>query len=173
MDNLRDLQREVGDWHREVYANATLAMIGLKLGEEAGEVCGAVDRMIYQGGWRDQLADEMGDVVIMLAALCARLGIDFDHAVSYRWEEVRHRHEAGQSGTHEFQPGDPDVCMDCGEDRQHPNHRAVPDPPDHIHADWNPPRGLLRSHVANAHRGDPDSPTVVNDHRRAHGKLPE
>lgn len=175
MDNLRDLQREVGEWHSRVYANASLAAIGLKLGEEAGEVCGAVDRIIYEGGWEGDLANEAGDVVIVLAALFARLGLDLELAVASRWEQVRHRHDESQSGTHEFQPGDPNACVECGEDRFHPNHLPVAvDPPDHMHADYCPQKALVRSHVANAHRGiDPDSRTVVDDHRRAHGKPPE
>lgn len=138
------LQQEVGDWHRRVYPDAATSAIAMKLAEETGEVCRAVDRMIYQGGWADQLAEEAGDVVIALTALCERLGVDLDAAVTSRWSEVRQRPSTRQIGTDT-------------------------DPPDHMHADYNPPISVLRTHVTNAHRDlDVGSPWLVDNHWHAH-----
>ena len=94
---MKDLQERIKVWHRNKFHDATLERIGLKLGEESGEVQQAIDRIIYAKSpveserWLTNLTDEIGDVVIVLLALCAKGGIDFEETVRHRAEEVMNR----------------------------------------------------------------------------------
>lgn len=91
------LQAELKTWHNRKYAGAPLERVGLKLGEEAGEVCRAIDRIIYSKTttddehWRAELTQEIGDVAIVLLVLCNRGGLDFETVVVDRAEEVMGR----------------------------------------------------------------------------------
>lgn len=94
---MKDLQKALKEWHDGKYASARLADIGLKLAEETGEVCRAIDRIIYaktsgeDDQWRENLTGEIGDVAIVLLALCNRGGLDFEAVVRDRADEVMDR----------------------------------------------------------------------------------
>lgn len=88
--NIRDLQADIKKWHRAKYPRATLVDVGLKLAEETGEVCQAIDRIKYaktateDETWRENLTDEIGDVAIVLLVLCNKGGLDFETVVRDR-----------------------------------------------------------------------------------------
>ena len=94
---MKDLQDQISAWHHAKYTHAPIERIGLKLGEEAGEVCRAIDRIIHaktfadEDQWRNQLTEEIGDSVIVLMVLCARNNIDFEATVRSRAAEVMAR----------------------------------------------------------------------------------
>lgn len=63
----------------------------MKLGEEAGEVLGAVTKLAEERATMNDLADEMGDVLIALSVLAGRYGWTLDELRARRWEEVVER----------------------------------------------------------------------------------
>lgn len=92
--DLHDLTRYVAEWHHANYPTADVRDVALKLAEEAGEVCRAVVELDHPSLHRRhhaQLADELGDVIIVCAALAERANIDLDGAVHRRWAVIRER----------------------------------------------------------------------------------
>lgn len=91
---MNDLQAEVASWHRREHPDARLERIGLKLAEESGEVAQALDRLLSavgtDGSW-ERVAEEIGDVVIVLMVLCERLHLDLEGVVRMRWETIGQR----------------------------------------------------------------------------------
>lgn len=94
---MHDLQEELRRWHLQKYDYAPIERIGLKLGEEAGEVQRCIDRIIHASPgivrerWNREMADEIGDTAIVLLILCARNGLDFEAIVRRRAAEVMAR----------------------------------------------------------------------------------
>ena len=89
-----------------------------KVGEEAGEILGAVIKMGEGRLGLDDLLKEIGDVQITLHALAAELDVDLDEIASLRWEEVRHRVE------HHARNGSP---CECGhQDHAHRTSSSFP-----------------------------------------------
>lgn len=91
---LFEVQAALQKWHRMKYPDATLVDIGLKLAEEAGEACRAIDRIKYaktnseDEKWRINLTEEIGDVAIVLMVLCAKGGLDFEMVARDRAERL-------------------------------------------------------------------------------------
>lgn len=84
---MRELQNKIGKWHRRKFGHdCPLGNIGNKLGEEAGEVCRALDRLIYAKTWAaendadENLEQELGDTLIVLMAIADRRSIDLERA---------------------------------------------------------------------------------------------
>lgn len=65
--------------------------IGLKLSEETGEVCGAIVRVNQDRGTVDQIADELGDALIVASQLAFLLGGTIEQIRADRWEQVKSR----------------------------------------------------------------------------------
>jgi NTP pyrophosphatase (non-canonical NTP hydrolase) len=93
---LIDQQAAVAAWHRGVFGEEVpLAWLGLKLAEEAGEVCRAV--LLVEGerrraGRQDhEIAIEAADTLIVLLALADRAGFDLDQALRERFGEIVQR----------------------------------------------------------------------------------
>jgi NTP pyrophosphatase (non-canonical NTP hydrolase) len=88
-------QATIGAWHRAKFAPCPLDWLGLKLAEEAGEVCrvllGLAGEPIRDGRVHTDLPDELADVAIVLYALADRAGFDLDQAVSDRFAVVSQR----------------------------------------------------------------------------------
>lgn len=68
---------------------------GVELGEEAGEVLGAVKKLERERrGWRgsrvtvEDLADEIGDVIIVLDRIAGAYGIDLRQAVADKFNKT-------------------------------------------------------------------------------------
>lgn len=92
--NLNSFQAAVGHWHSQTFPEAKASHIALKLAEETGEVCRAVVEASFpslSGHHRDLLADELSDVLIVLAALASKCGISLAKAVEVRWKMVEAR----------------------------------------------------------------------------------
>lgn len=70
--------------------------VALKLAEETGEVAGAVTRLNEDRGTEDQIADELGDVLIVASQLAAILGSTLEQIRSDRWEAVIARSQNGR-----------------------------------------------------------------------------
>jgi NTP pyrophosphatase (non-canonical NTP hydrolase) len=92
--DLRDFQAAVGVWQSDVFGDHRdpTTKAG-KVCEEAGEVMGAVIRLLeaVPRATLQDVAGEAGDVVISLAGLSELLGFDLDVAIAERWADVRGR----------------------------------------------------------------------------------
>ncbi len=71
--------------------------IALKLCEESGEVAGAVIRLDEKRGTEDQIAEEVGDVLIVASQLAFILGTTLEQLRSDRWETIKNRTSKGDS----------------------------------------------------------------------------
>lgn len=92
--NLNTFQAAVGHWHGQRFPEAKASHIALKLAEETGEVCRALVESSFPSRsdhHRESLADELGDVLIVLAALASKCGISLAKAVEARWKIVEAR----------------------------------------------------------------------------------
>lgn len=69
----------------------TLEDVGLKLSEESGEVSGAIIKIAEGRATVQDLRDEIGDVMIVLSQMAARLGSTLEDLRNERFEKIRHR----------------------------------------------------------------------------------
>lgn len=82
----------IAAWHDERWPEkADVRIVGAKLAEEAGEVCGALIKRAEGRRTDDDVLDELGDVAIVLTVLAARLGHSIEAVRRRRFEEVRAR----------------------------------------------------------------------------------
>lgn len=84
--DLRTLQAEVVEWQKQ-FPRSNLDKKGNKLGEECGEVCRAINRLDEGRGTVEDLEGEIGDVLIVLAAICGLAKIDMHEAAMKRWND--------------------------------------------------------------------------------------
>lgn len=73
----------VGRHHLREFGNVPIERLGMKAGEEMGELLGALIRRVERrdgGDWINEIVNELGDVTIVLRALCWNLDVDFDVA---------------------------------------------------------------------------------------------
>jgi NTP pyrophosphatase (non-canonical NTP hydrolase) len=96
VNRLDQAQADVAAWHRRVFGEqCSLWRIGLKLAEEAGEVCretGIADGEPLRDGRRPNgIATEAADVLIVLLALADRAGFDLADALEARFAVVSKR----------------------------------------------------------------------------------
>lgn len=96
--SLDELQRQVGDWHVAHFPHAVPTRLVLKLSEEVGELSSAHNKRLSLSEhlpWHDGLSvkeqDAVGDVVIVLLALCDRAGLSLSEIVTATWREVSAR----------------------------------------------------------------------------------
>lgn len=93
---VRTLQQQIGEWSRRNWPGLTLPNTGLKIAEEAGEVCRAlgciaVSKEGEDHEWHANLADELADVVITVLRTADYAGIDVTRALLNRWADVSQR----------------------------------------------------------------------------------
>lgn len=98
-DSLDGVQAEVGEWQRRTWPdNQDPVTKALKFAEEAGEVAGAVIKMLEGRKTQGDLANEIGDSIIALAGLAEVADINLATAVVARWSSVRERRYASNGG---------------------------------------------------------------------------
>lgn len=96
--------------HLEQFGNVPIERLGMKLGEESGEVQGAMIRDCERRNgrpWIDEIKNEIRDVLTVLHVICGRNGWDFDDFVdssverfmARRWNTVRKDHEIAKGKT--------------------------------------------------------------------------
>ena len=81
---LRDLQIALADHHMDQFGEVPLAIRGMKIGEEAGEVQAALVRHLAERngrGWLGEVRAEAGDVLIAVICLLSSLGISFEEVL--------------------------------------------------------------------------------------------
>lgn len=93
---LRQLQAEVGAWHRQHFPKATTTLIVLKALEEVAELAAVHNQKrvvddIPADGISEPETAEIGDVLIVLASLCDRLGLDIVQVFNRRWQTIKAR----------------------------------------------------------------------------------
>lgn len=93
--DIRQLQREVGEWHRRNFPEASIVEIALKAAEEVGELAAACGKLYSGIGDRSDLwakeRDAIGDIAIVLAAYCQKAGIVMELAIEETWQQVSKR----------------------------------------------------------------------------------
>jgi NTP pyrophosphatase (non-canonical NTP hydrolase) len=96
---MTDIQKAVVEWHDREWntPRKSTVDIALKLCEEAGEVAGAVTKLreCRVGASTANIRDEIGDVLIVLEVLTARLGTTVGQCLEARWLTVRERKSSG------------------------------------------------------------------------------
>lgn len=92
---LDQLQERVDIWHRHHFPTVDTTRIVLKLVEEVGELCKAREQQMALGGdiYRLQQREwnAIGDVLVCLAALCARENYDLESLVLCVLAEIESR----------------------------------------------------------------------------------
>lgn len=90
---MADLEACIAQWQEQRWpiTAADDRVIGAKLAEEVGEVCGALVKIAEGRRTLTDLADEMGDALIALSALAGRHGWTLENLRAARWAEVSTR----------------------------------------------------------------------------------
>jgi hypothetical protein len=94
---LADLCAEVSEWHARELPNTARMVRVAKVGEEAGELIGAVIKAEQNikrtpEEWITQACDELADVIISACGAAEAIGIiDLQMVVAMRWREVKAR----------------------------------------------------------------------------------
>lgn len=89
---------EVYAWHVGRFGEPDVALVGLKLAEEAGEVAGALVKraegavrpakgLVDYGDWTAHLHGEIGDIGIVLNVLAGREGVPLDELIARRFRD--------------------------------------------------------------------------------------
>lgn len=75
--------KQITDRIIEVFGPPQLSGVGLKLGEEFGEVARALVRIIEgrPGDWVEELKGEIGDLGVVLSQICHTCGFDLIEAI--------------------------------------------------------------------------------------------
>lgn len=89
----------------------TMKDIGLKLGEEAGEVQGAIVKMPEGRATEDDLKDEIGDVLICLSRLAAKLDMSLEELRDRRWGVIANRGREEQTTTTDAEQSEDEFCI--------------------------------------------------------------
>ncbi len=98
----------------KLFGERTLAGSALKLAEEVGEVCGAVNKLPEGRATHEELDAELGDALIVLSQLAALRGKTLYELLADRWEEILRRNgliQNDQLGHWEQK------CTHCGKGR--------------------------------------------------------
>lgn len=91
---LDELQEYVGDWHRHWFPDVSPTRVVLKLVEEAGELAAAHNKHLAYAAptWEQSLTeselDAIGDIAIVLLALCDRFGYSLTDRAEITWSKV-------------------------------------------------------------------------------------
>ncbi len=84
-------ERQIRDFCVSQWGEKTPAWIGLKLGEEAGEVAGAIVRLEEGRGPAENIDKEIGDVLIVLSQLASLRGTTLAQLRDARFETIKAR----------------------------------------------------------------------------------
>lgn len=94
---IRQLQERARAWHERHFPEYDPTRSVLKAAEEVGELCRARERYLaYLNGEDNHFDDEeernaIGDVLIPLAVLCARMNYDMNDIVESVLDEIENR----------------------------------------------------------------------------------
>jgi NTP pyrophosphatase (non-canonical NTP hydrolase) len=84
-------ERKIRDFCVAQWGDKPMSWIGLKLGEEAGEVAGAIVRLDEKRGTLDDLDKEIGDVLIVLSQLASMRGLTLAQLRDWRFDQIQAR----------------------------------------------------------------------------------
>lgn len=84
MNRFNDIRQWAED--RNLIHGSTPDKQFLKLVEETGEIAAAMAR-----GRKADIADGIGDVVVVLTILCGQLGMDIETCIEQAWDEIKDR----------------------------------------------------------------------------------
>lgn len=86
------MERAIASWHDYTWpGKSDDRVIGAKLAEEVGEVCGALIKIPEGRRALTDLQDEMGDALIVLSVLAGRHGWTLEDLRARRWTVVAER----------------------------------------------------------------------------------
>lgn len=86
-----DMEWQIWSFVTARWGDKTLPDIGLKLGEECGEVMGAIVKIDEQRATYADLAAEVGDALIVLSQIAFTLGTTIEELRRKRFEEIKAR----------------------------------------------------------------------------------
>ena len=58
----------------------------VKLGEEFGELCAAINRHQHEA-----TVDAIGDMIVVLTIIAAQIGVDVEDCIASAWDEIKDR----------------------------------------------------------------------------------
>lgn len=77
----------------KLWGTRTFENTALKLAEECGEICGAVNKLPEGRATLSDLADEAGDALIVLSQLAALMEVTLEELLARRWTEILRRND--------------------------------------------------------------------------------
>jgi NTP pyrophosphatase (non-canonical NTP hydrolase) len=96
MDEVKELQKQINEWHSRNFPTQRLAIDQVVLTEEVGELSRAIAKMDQRirgtdEEWLIEAYKEIGDVLIALSSVASELGIDLASAWTDRWKVISKR----------------------------------------------------------------------------------
>jgi len=85
------VEAEMWAWQEQRWPNVDLRVVAAKLAEECGEVCGAINKWADNRAGGNDIAAELGDLLIVASTIAARLDTTLDELRARRWVTVRAR----------------------------------------------------------------------------------
>jgi NTP pyrophosphatase (non-canonical NTP hydrolase) len=87
----KTIEEEILEFANSQWGEKTWEGLGLKLGEEAGEVAGAIVKIPEKRATLEDLDLEVGDTLIVLSQIAARLGTTLEALQAKRFEQIKER----------------------------------------------------------------------------------
>lgn len=88
---MKTTEAEILAFAMEQWGEKDWSGIGLKLGEEAGEIAGALVKIPEGRASLEDLDDEVGDILIVLSQIAARRGTTLLKLREARFQEIKRR----------------------------------------------------------------------------------
>lgn len=116
---MRTIEAEILEFATAQWGEKTLAAIGLKVGEEAGEIAGALVKIPEGRATDEDLDKEVGDLMIVLSQIAAKRGYTLEAVRAMRFEQIKaraaRRVQCAACDRGDFQLGHADGCKSNGD----------------------------------------------------------
>lgn len=89
--NMKTIEAEILEFATAQWGEKDLPAIGLKVGEEAGEVAGALVKIPEGRATLEDLDKEVGDLLIVLSQIAAKRGWTLEQLRAKRFEQIKAR----------------------------------------------------------------------------------
>lgn len=87
MIDMANLQREVVAWQKKTFPESTIESCIRHLADEFLEL----EQAVVDGEPQERIAEEVADMVLLLIAVCGKAEIELEHAVAWKFMNVRRR----------------------------------------------------------------------------------
>lgn len=86
-----NLENQILEFCEQKWKEKTLEKLANKLSEECGEICGAVVKIPEMRATPEDLKNEIGDLLIVVAQFAAKLNTTIDELVIERFKQIKLR----------------------------------------------------------------------------------